>query len=54
MGNLLILYFIFTYFLIVFLASFLGFMLIQLISYRIFNFNLYKFIMKKIEKIMEM
>lgn len=53
MENLLVLYFIFTYFLIVFLAGFTSFMILQLVSYRIFNFNLYKFIMKKIDKILE-
>lgn len=54
MENLIQLYFILTYFFIVFILGFMSFLLIQLISYRIFNFNLYKFIMKKIEKIMEM
>lgn len=53
MENLIQLYFIFTYFFIVFILGFMSFLLVQLISYRIFNFNLYKFIMKKIDEIME-
>lgn len=53
MENLIQLYFIFTYFFIVFILGFMSFLLIQLISYRILNFNIYKFIIKKINKILE-
>lgn len=53
MENLIQLYFILTYFFIAFILGFMSFLLVQLISYRILKFNLYKFIIKKIDKIME-